>query len=70
MSRIETIAPEKASGPSKELLERVETKYGQAPNTAKTMAQAPAVLESYLEPWGPRPTAQSHRRAASYTRCR
>lgn len=49
MSRIQPIDPKNAQGKSKELLETIAAKMGQVPNIFKIMAQAPAVLESYLK---------------------
>jgi uncharacterized peroxidase-related enzyme len=48
MTRIEAIAPEKATGKAKNLLDAVSAKLGMVPNIARTMANAPAVLEGYL----------------------
>ena len=48
MSRIPPLDPNTAEGKAKELLSAVEAKMGSAPNILKTMAQAPAVLQSYL----------------------
>ena len=48
MSRIPPLDPNHAEGKAKELLSAVEAKMGSAPNILKTMAQAPAVLQSYL----------------------
>ena len=49
MPRIPTLDPKKAEGKAKELLKVVEEKMTQAPNILKTMAHAPAVLQSYLD---------------------
>ena len=49
MTRIQAIAPDNASGKSKELLDAVNAKFGMVPNIARTMAIAPSVLEGYLE---------------------
>jgi uncharacterized peroxidase-related enzyme len=49
MSRIQTIAPETASGKAKELLDAVKTKLGLVPNLTKVMANSPAVLDGYLQ---------------------
>jgi uncharacterized peroxidase-related enzyme len=46
--RIKAIGPGMAKGKAKELLEAVEKKYGGVPNSFKTMANAPAVLEGFL----------------------
>src|SRR5437660_11231048 len=46
--RIKAIDPGMATGKAKELLDAVEKKYGGVPNSFKTMANAPAVLEGFL----------------------
>src|SRR5256885_7606979 len=46
--RIAAIAPGMAKGKAKELLDAVERKYGGVPNSFRTMANAPAVLEGFL----------------------
>ena len=46
--RIKAIDPEMAKGKAKELLDAVVKKYGAAPNSFKTMAHSPALLEGYL----------------------
>ena len=48
MTRIQAIAPENATGKAKELLTAVNGKLGMVPNMARTMANAPAVLDGYL----------------------
>lgn len=48
MTRIQAIAPESASGKAKELLNAVNGKLGMVPNMARTMANAPSVLDGYL----------------------
>lgn len=48
MSRIQPINYEQANGKAKQLLDAVKAKLGLTPNMMKTMAQSPAVLESYL----------------------
>lgn len=48
MTRIQAIAPDQATGKAKELLDAVNAKLGMVPNLARTMANAPAVLEGYL----------------------
>ncbi|MEP6925365.1 MAG: carboxymuconolactone decarboxylase family protein [Pyrinomonadaceae bacterium] len=48
MSRINAVSHDTATGKAKDLLDAVKTKLGFAPNMMKTMAQSPAVLESYL----------------------
>ncbi len=49
MSRLNQIAPETATGRTKELLDAVKGKLGLVPNMTRAMANAPAVLEGYLE---------------------
>jgi uncharacterized peroxidase-related enzyme len=49
MSRINQIAPESATGRAKDLLDAVKAKLGLVPNMTRAMANAPAVLEGYLE---------------------
>lgn len=48
MTRIQAIAPENATGKAKDLLTAVNRKLGMVPNMARTMANAPAVLDGYL----------------------
>ena len=48
MTRIQTINPKTASGKAKELLEQVHEKFGMTPNLFRTFANAPVVLEAYL----------------------
>jgi len=48
MARINPVNPEQATGKAKELLDTVKAKLGGTPNLLTTMANAPAVLESYL----------------------
>src|SRR5213592_3488760 len=47
--RIKAIDPGMAKGKAKELLDAVVKKYGAAPNSFKTMANAPAVLQGFLD---------------------
>ena len=47
--RIKAIAPGMARGKGKELLDAVEAKYGAVPNSFRTMAHAPAVLQGFLD---------------------
>ena len=47
--RIKPIAPGMATGKGKELLDAVEAKYGAVPNSFRTMAHAPAVLQGFLD---------------------
>ena len=48
MARIQPLDLSTATGPAKELLDTVKAKFGKVPNMMKTMAHAPAVLQSYL----------------------
>jgi uncharacterized peroxidase-related enzyme len=48
VSRFKAIAPESAKGKAKDLLEAVNTNLGMVPNMMRAMANAPAVLEGYL----------------------
>jgi hypothetical protein len=48
MTRLQAIAPEHATGKAKELLNAVSGKLGMVPNMARTMANAPSVLDGYL----------------------
>jgi uncharacterized peroxidase-related enzyme len=49
MSRISQIDPTTATGRAKELLEAVKSKLGLVPNMTRAMANAPAVLDGYLQ---------------------
>ncbi len=49
MSRINQIAPEAATGRAKTLLDAVNGKLGLVPNMTRAMANAPAVLDGYLQ---------------------
>ena len=49
MPRLEAIDPKTANGKAKELLDGVQAKLGATPNLFRTMANAPAVLEGYLD---------------------
>ena len=49
MARLKQIAPEMATGQTKALLDAVKGKLGLVPNMTRAMANAPAVLEGYLE---------------------
>ena len=49
MSRFHQIAPESATGKGKELLDAVKGKLGLVPNMTRAMANAPAVLNGYLQ---------------------
>ena len=48
MSRIHAIDPAEATGKAKQLLTAVNTKLGFTPNLMRTLANAPAALEGYL----------------------
>ena len=48
MSRFKTISPESATGKAQELLEVVNANLGMVPNMMRAMANAPAVLDGYL----------------------
>ncbi len=48
MQRLQSVDPELAQGRTKELLNAVQQAYGVIPNTAKVMANSPAVLDSFL----------------------
>jgi uncharacterized peroxidase-related enzyme len=49
MSRINQINPDEATGKAKDLLEAVRGKLGMVPNMTRAMANAPAVLEGYVQ---------------------
>lgn len=48
MQRLNSVNPQVAQGRTKELLETVQQAFGVVPNTAKVMANSPAVLDSFL----------------------
>lgn len=48
MQRIQSVNPELAQGRTKELFHAVQQAFGGIPNTAKVMANSPAVLDSFL----------------------
>lgn len=48
MQRLNSVNPQLAEGRTKELLDTVQQAFGMVPNTAKVMANSPAVLDSYL----------------------
>jgi AhpD family alkylhydroperoxidase len=48
MQRLQSINPEQATEPAKQLLETVRQAFGVIPNTARVMANSPAVLDSFL----------------------
>jgi len=49
MSRITQIDPTEATGPAKTLLDAVNDKLGFVPNMTRAMANAPTVLDAYLQ---------------------
>jgi uncharacterized peroxidase-related enzyme len=49
MSRLNQLDPEAATGRAKELLGAVKGKLGLVPNMTRAMANAPAVLDGYLQ---------------------
>ena len=49
MSRFTQIAPETATGTTKELLDAVKSKLGIIPNMVRAMANSPAALNAYLQ---------------------
>ena len=48
MQRLNSVNPQVAQGRTKELLDTVEQAFGMIPNTARVMANSPAVLDSFL----------------------
>jgi len=48
MQRLTAVNPTEATGKAKQLLDGVQTKLGMTPNLMKTLANAPAALEAYL----------------------
>ncbi len=48
MQRVHSVNPQVAQGRTKELLDTVQQAFGMIPNTAKVMANSPAVLDSFL----------------------
>lgn len=48
MTRLAAIDPATAKGMAKELLDKIQKQLGMTPNMMRTMAQSPAVLDSYL----------------------
>lgn len=48
MARIQPLNPAEATGKTKQLLDGIQQKLGMTPNLLRTMAQAPAALEGYL----------------------
>ena len=49
MSRLNAVAPESVTGKVKDLLDAVRGKFGMVPNVIREMANAPAVLDAYLQ---------------------
>lgn len=58
MTRIPAVLPESATGKSKTLLDAVQKKLGRVPNLMRTLANAPAALEGYLNLSGALATGQ------------
>lgn len=48
MQRVNSVNPQVATGRTKELLDTVQQAFGMVPNTARVMANSPAVLDSFL----------------------
>lgn len=48
MQRIHSVDPQTAQGRTKALLDTVQQAFGMIPNTARVMANSPAVLDSFL----------------------
>lgn len=48
MERLRAINPSSATGKTRELFEKIYDRFGMIPNFMRTMANSPAVLESYL----------------------
>ena len=48
MQRLNSVNPQAAQGRAKQLLDTVQRAFGMVPNTARVMANSPAVLESFL----------------------
>ena len=48
MQRLNSVNPQVAHGRTKELLDTVQQAFGMIPNTARVMANSPAVLDSFL----------------------
>jgi uncharacterized peroxidase-related enzyme len=49
MSRFTQIAPETATGKTKELMDAVRSKLGLVPNMVRAMANSPAALNAYMQ---------------------
>ncbi len=48
MIRLKAISPDQATGKTKELFNAIQSKLGLVPNMMRTMGNAPALLEGYL----------------------
>ncbi len=48
MQRLNSVNPQVATGRTKELFDTVQQAFGMIPNTARVMANSPAVLDSFL----------------------
>ncbi len=48
MQRLNAIKPETATGNTKEMMDKIQSKYGMVPNLTRTLANAPAALGTYL----------------------
>ena len=48
MQRLDSVNPQTAQGRTRELLDVVEQSFGVVPNTARVMANSPAVLDGFL----------------------
>lgn len=48
MPRLQAVEPESATGPAKEVLDGVKAQLGAVPNIFRTLANRPAVLQSFL----------------------
>ncbi len=48
MQRLDSVNPQVATGRTKELFDTVQQAFGMIPNTARVMANSPAVLDSFL----------------------
>lgn len=47
MARIQAVNPQTATGKTKQLLDKVQAKYGMTPNLFATLANSPAAVEAY-----------------------
>lgn len=48
MQRLHSVNPQVATGQTKKLLDTLQQTFGMVPNTARVMANSPAVLDSFL----------------------